>query len=178
MSSLETQLIESSRVLTDIIVSNIGSNQEQFDELMELMYLDKYPISMRAAWAAYLVSEKAPQLVSPHLEKLINALPTAKVDGLKRSALKMLCNAAYDLSEESIGKLADIAFTFAEDANQAIAIRAFSIDIIMKVVKVYPDITNELIAILESIMPDGSKGLKNKCGKLLIKLREKGIKHS
>ena len=175
MSSIEKQLIESSRALTDIVVSNIGSNQVLFNEAMELMYMDKHPISMRAAWVTYLVSEKYPNLATPHLEKLIKVLHSTKVDGVKRSALKMLFNAINDLSENRFGELADIAFTMAEDPKQAIAVRAFSIDILLKVVKVYPDITNELIAILESIIPDGSRGLKNKCRKNIIGLRKKEL---
>lgn len=171
MNSLEAQLVESSRKLTDILVAKIGNSQSLFDEAMELAYRDTTPISMRAAWIAYIVAEKHPKLAKPHYTRLIKALPTVKVDGVKRSALKMLADGMPDLNEEEFGILADIAFTFAEDPNQAIAVKAFSIDILIEVAKKYPDIIPEIVAILESIMPDGSRGLKNKCGKLLKKYK-------
>jgi hypothetical protein len=172
MPTLEEQLVESSRALTDLIVADIGSNQYQFDRIMELMYRDEYPLSMRAAWVAFLVGDKHPEVVKPHVKKLVTMLHAVKVEGVKRSALKMLEPNTHLLSEDEFGMLADLAFSWAEDPKQPIAVRAFSIDILLRVIKVYPDITNELIAILEGIMPDGSKGLKNKCSKLLKQLRK------
>jgi hypothetical protein len=173
MVSIEKQLVESSRTLIDMVVASIGNNQELFDETMELMYLDKYPVSMRAAWIAYLVSNKFPQLVKPHLNRLMYTLKITKVDGVKRSILKMFIETPYKLSDEVYGELADIAFTFVQDQKQAIAVRAFSIDILLKVSKIYPEITNEIAAILEGILPDCSRGLKNKCQKILLHLNNK-----
>ena len=173
MPSFEEQLVESSRVLTDIIVADIGNNQLLFDKVMDLMYRDEYPLSMRAAWVAYLAYEKHPELAKPHIKKLAIILPNTKVDGVKRSALKMLYDTMHELSEEDFGAFADLAFSWAEDSKQAIAVRAFSIDILLKVVETYPEITPEFTAILEGIIPDGSKGLKNKCGKLVKSLKIK-----
>lgn len=167
MNRIEQQLVESSRKLTDIIVSQIGSDQDLFDETMELMYRDISPISMRAAWIAYLVTEKHPKLAKPHYYRLIKVLPNLKVDGVKRSALKILSGSMNVITEDALGELADIAFTLAEDPNQAIAVKAFAIDILVIVAKKYPDITPEIKAILEGIMPEASRGLKHKCHKLI-----------
>lgn len=173
-NTIEEKLVESSRKLTDIIVSEIGSNQVLFDEIIELMYRDKSPVSMRAAWVAYLVTQKNQHLAKKHYPKLIEILPNVKVDGVKRSALKMLADGVDDLNEDEFGALADIAFTFAGDPAQAIAVKAFSIDILILVSKKYPDILPEIEAILESILPEASRGLKNKCYKLLKKLKKTG----
>lgn len=167
MNRIEQQLVESSRKLTDIIVHQIGSNQELFDEAMELMYRDTSPISMRAAWIAYLVIEKYPILAKPHYYRLIKILPDVKVDGVKRSALKILSGSINYITVDALGELADIAFTLAEDPKQAIAVKAFAIDILVIVAEKYPDIIPEIKAILEGIMPEASSGLKNKCYKLI-----------
>lgn len=172
MSNIEEKLVESSRQLTDLMVRDMGDNKQRFDEMMELAYRDEYPLSMRAAWVIFLVSEKHPHLALPHLNKLIKVLPNTKVDGVKRSALKILANNIKRLSEDAFGELADIAFTWAEDPKQAIAVKAFSIDILVEVAKRYPETKSEILAILEGIMPDGSKGLKNKCYKLIKKYRK------
>ncbi len=171
MVTLETQLVESSRALTDLIVNDVYAHQERFDEIMELVYRDAYPVSMRAAWVAFLAFEKNPQLINPHLQKINHRLPLFKVDGVKRSALKILYEQMHLLDEEDFGLLADTAFTWAQSPKQAIAVRAFSIDILVKTAERYPEIIPELQALLETILPDGSAGLKNKCQKLLKKLK-------
>jgi hypothetical protein len=171
MASIEEQLVVTSKQVAEIVVANIGKNQDLFDETMELVYRDESPISMRAAWVANFVVEKHSFLVKPHIEKLAKILPQAKVDGVKRLALKMLMDSIYELPEDIFGELADTCFTFAEDPNQAIAVRAFSLDILLKVLETYPEIKPELIAVMESMMPDGSRGLKNKCYKTIKKLK-------
>ena len=172
MPSLEKILVESSRELTDIMVAEIGDNQSRFDEIMELVYIDRYPVSMRASWVAYLAYEKYPHLTDPHIERILEALRNTKIDGVKRSGLKIAYDYVPKLSEDSFGELADLAFNWAEDPRQAIAVRAFSIDILLKVIEIYPEAKPEVIAILEAIIPDGSRGLKNKCHKSLKVLRQ------
>ena len=173
MHSIEEQLVESSKELADLMVKKIGNSQELLDEIMELVYRDEYPVSMRAGWVAFMVIEKHPELGKNHLKTLIRVLPKTKVDGVKRSALKILVATPYQLDEDSLGELADTAFSLAEDPKQAIAVRAFSLDILLKILNVYPEIKPELIAVMESIIPDGSRGLKNKCRKTIAKLKAK-----
>lgn len=170
MITLENQLVESSRALTDLIVNNIYPHQERFDEIMELVYRDAYPVSMRAAWVAFLAFEKNPDLVISHLSIINEKLPYFKVDGVKRSALKILHNQMHLLDEDEFGLLADTAFEWAQSPRQPIAVRAFSIDILVRTSERYPEIIPELKALLETILPDGSAGLKNKCQKLLKKI--------
>jgi hypothetical protein len=171
MSNIEDQLVDSSRIIADMAVRNIGNSQDLFDEAIRLMLVDKYPISMRSARVVQLVAEKHPNLLRPHVNTIISALTNSKVDGVKRCILKVLAETPVYMSEDDFGGLADICFNFAEDENEAIAIRAFAIDILLQVVKKYPEIKPELKAILESILPIGSKGLKNKSIKILRKLK-------
>jgi len=171
MATIEEQLVDSSKMLADIIVNKIGNNKQQFSEAIELMLKDKYPISMRAGRIVHFVSEKHPHLVAPYYERMVNLLPTARVDGVKRSIQKIMYETPYDLTEEMWGKLTDISFNFIEDPKQAIAIRAFAIDFIVKTLNIYPEIKPELIALLESVRIDCSVGLENKCRKLIQKLK-------
>lgn len=170
--SIEDKLVESSRALTDLVVREIGNNQQLFDETIVLLYRDVSPVSMRAAWVAYLVAENYPHLVKKHYSNLISILPSIKVDGVKRSILKMLSDGMDELKDEDFGALADCAFTFAEDSAQPVAVRAFSIEILVRVSKTFPEITGEIAAILEAMLPEASRGLRNKCNKMLKKYRD------
>lgn len=173
MPSIEKQLVATSKALAEIIVASIGNNQDLFDETMEIVYRDTSPLSMRAAWIATMVARNYPDIASPHIEKIIKIVPAAKVDGVKRCGLYLLLHTPHKFSEEQEGQLIDITFGFIENPAQPIAVRAISIEILMKMVKKYPELKPELRAILESIMPDASNGLKNKCWNSLKKLNKK-----
>ena len=90
MPSIAEQLVETSRRAADMVVDYIGNNQERFDEAMDLAYKDEKTISMRAIWVVGIVVEKHPQLIQPHIKKLVKILPEIKTDAVKRIALKML----------------------------------------------------------------------------------------
>ena len=176
MPNIEDLLVVSSKQMVEMLVVQIGNKQSLFDELMELMYRDTYPVSMRAAWVAIYVAEKHPELAYSHIPKICTILPDVKVDGVKRCILKILITTPYKFSDDDLGLLADITFTLATDPAQAIAVRAFSLDILLIVLKTYPEITPELIAVMESIIPDGSRGLKNKCIKTIRILQNPSTK--
>jgi hypothetical protein len=170
MATIEEQLVDSSKMLIDIVASKIGDNEELFDEAMELMLKDKHPMSMRAGRVAYFVCKKHPNLAKPYFRKMANILPVAKVDGAKRCIQKILIETPYELPEDIVGELTDVSFSFIEDPKQSIAVRAFAIDIILKILKIYPEMKPELIAVLETIKDDSSVGIKNKCRRLIKKL--------
>jgi hypothetical protein len=171
MQNYERRLVDSSRMIADIIVAEIDSDQDKFDEILMLALRDEYPLSMRAARILVLSGFKNRNLLKPHILLLINALSSAKVDGLKRSILKIFAELPLQLDDETIGKLTEISFNLISDRNQSIATRAFAIGILTKVIKKFPDIKFELKAVLESIMLDGSVGLKKKCSKTLKLIR-------
>ncbi|MBN1182074.1 MAG: hypothetical protein JXB49_07290 [Bacteroidales bacterium] len=173
MNPIENQLVDSSRMVADIVVANIGANPELFDEAVALMMKDEYPLSMRASRVVYLVGEKHVNLLRKYIPLFIQELPKIKIDGVKRCLLGIFAYMPVFLSEDQLGELADISFTWLEDMKQPIAVRAISIDILLKVLKIYPELKPELVALLEASIPEASAGLKNKCRRTLQRLNKK-----
>lgn len=167
MSGIEDKLIDTSRVVADIVTNYIGNNQDLFNEAMELVYRDEYPLSMRAARVIQLATYKHLNLIRPHIDRMIYALEYSKVDGVKRSFLKILAEKPLNLNEEQFGRLTDLSFSILKNGKEAIAIRAFAIDILYRIIKTYPEIKYELIPILEELKSDESVGLAGKCNKIL-----------
>jgi len=158
-------------MIADVIVAEIGSDKEKFDEMLMLALKDEYPLSMRASRVVVLSTFKYNSLINSHIPVLIKTLPNSKTDCVKRSILKIFAELPLHLDDESIGKLTDICFNLLNDRNQSIATRAFAIGVLIKVIKKFPDIRFELKAVLESVMQDGSVGLKSKCRKTLKLIR-------
>lgn len=172
MPAIEKQLVDSSRMIADLVTSRIGNDPKAFKEAVELMERNTYPLSMRASRVVYLVCYKYPEIIRPYLSSFVKTLKATHVDGVKRSIFGMLVETSLPLSDDDIGELAELSFKFLNDFTEPIAVRAYSIDMLIKIGKTYPEILTELIAILESIYPESSVGLKNKCKKLLIKLKK------
>ena len=170
MFDYESKLVDSSRILADILVADIGDSQDKYSEMMAVAMLDKYPVSMRAARILTLCTSKNPTLIRPHIKTIIQSLESTKVEGVRRGFFKILSEVPDLINEECLGLLADLAFDWMGDPKQAIAIRVYAIDLLLHVVKKYPDLRYEFVGNLETIMEDGSSGLKSKCKHTLRKL--------
>lgn len=173
MSDYELKLVDSSRAFIDILAAEIGCNSKKYGEMFTIAIMDKYPLSMRAARVLQFCTEKYPPLVLPYLKNIINLLDKLKVDGVKRSFLKMIIASPRLPDEDSLGLLIDFCFSALQDNKQAIAIRAYSIDLLLKIIPVYPDLIHELIPILESREMEESAGMKRKHRYILKVLRKK-----
>jgi hypothetical protein len=173
MNNFQLKLVDSSRLIADILVKDIGNDKEKFSEMLEIALLDKYPVSMRAARIIALCIEENPDLITNYFKRIAEALPGIKVDGVKRGFLKMLADTSISFDEESAGFLTDIAFTWLEDSSQAIAIRYYCIEILQKVSLQYPEIGDELTVILKNMPEDISAGLQSKRLAVLNALKKK-----
>lgn len=170
MSAIEKQLVDSSRMIADMVAARIGNNQNDFDEAVDLMNRNEHPLSMRVARVIYLVFKKNQHIIRKHIPSFVKTLKNTKVDGVKRSLLSILTETTLFISEEALGELIDIGFNFLSHPQEPMAVKAISIDLIMKTTKTYPELKQELQSILESIYPECSVGLKGKITKTLKKL--------
>lgn len=170
MRNYESKLVDSSRLIADILVADIGQDQDRFKEMLELTLLDRYPLSMRAARIIALCTEKCPFLINSHLPLLLEKLPALKVEGVRRGLLKILAENQLNLNEEQTGLLTDMAFTWLEDTREAIAIRYYSMEIILQVCRLYPELKKELYFILKGLVNESSPGISSKSKAILKEL--------
>ena len=167
MHNYESKFVDSSRLIADLIVADIGNDAKKFAELMELSLRDEYPLSMRAARAMALCIEKHPILILPHLQSMIDALDSISIEGVKRSFLKIFAEMPVDLNEDMLGILTDLSFNWLGNPKESIAIRYYAIDILVKVVKLYPEIRNEFTESLNSLVDNDSTALLAKRRKVI-----------
>jgi hypothetical protein len=172
MYNYESKLVDSSRLIADMLVSDIGNNKEKFAEMMNLALRDEYPLSMRAARVIALCVEINTELIAPHLHGMVEALDRISVEGVKRSFLKIFAEMPVELDEDMLGILTDRSFNWVVDQKEAIAIRYYAIDILVKVVKLYPEIKVELTESLNSILENDSSALLVKSKKVLKYLQK------
>ena len=164
--NFEEQLVDSSRIIADMVAGNVGDSEEHFKALMELSFSGKPKIAMRASRVATICVEKYPFLIKPYLDRIIYSLPND--ESIKKNFLKVLAETDLKFTEEQLGYLFDNCFEMLINDKSSIATKVYCMQILYNVSEVEPDLKIELISAIEEQVPKGSSGVKY-FGKAILK---------
>ncbi len=169
MDLQQTILAEHSKENTLKIVAYIGDNEKRFAKLMELFLGDDYRTTQRAAWPLGIIGRQHPQLIQSYLSTFVTMLgDKTKPSAVQRNITRILQTAP--LPETIHGELMDACFKLVEAIDTPIAIKAFSLTILGRLAKEYPDIKNEIKLLIEANLEHASAGVKNRAEKVLKEL--------
>ncbi|MCU0325119.1 MAG: hypothetical protein MUF45_07670 [Spirosomaceae bacterium] len=144
-------LKEHSKVQTQRIADYIGADKNRFAELIELFLNGEYRITQRAAWVVSEVVSKYPFLVEPHLAGILKKLREPGIhDAVKRNVVRIFED--IEILDEYLEDITDLCFNFLTNPAEAIAIKAFSMTVLSRIVKKIPELKNELIFTIEDLM--------------------------
>jgi hypothetical protein len=164
-------LNDSSRSLADYVTSVVGADPLLFTRVLDLALKQKRQVSMRAARVADLACLQHPQLVRPHLVGIARALPGLTDHSVRRIMLHILIRHPWVEEDEVMGRLVDTLLKWIQDERQDVAIRSYSMDIMLKICVIEPELGHELALILQETMPDwGSETLRRQGRGILKKL--------
>jgi hypothetical protein len=148
MNLRETILAEHSKVQKDKIVKWVGDSQKRFDELFHLFLNDEYRVVQRAAYPLSYCVEKHPSLIKKHFGKLIkNLLKKNLHEAVKRNTVRIL--EKIEIPEQYHGTVMNICFDFVQSPDEAVAVKVFSLTVLDKLSRKYPDIKQELKTLIE-----------------------------
>lgn len=162
--------IDSSRLNADLLVEKFEDNPAVFETVLQIMYRDTYPLSMRAGRVIWLIGRKYPDFIKPYLPEMIDMLPSFKVGGVRRNILTTLVEVG--LPDIDLGGLFDYCYTSLENEKEPVSIRAHAIFILYDISQKEPELKPELIYFFESLLPDDSAGIKVRINQTLQKLRK------
>lgn len=169
MNIRQALLEEHSREQTLKISKYIDSDSKRFAELIKLFMGDEYRVTQRAAWVVSYCAQEHPQLVKPYLSRLVKNLEKPGLhDAVKRNTLKVL--EMLSIPKALQGQVADTCFKFLV-SQEPIAMKAYSMTILLNICKEEPDLKNELRLIVEDMIPLGSPGIRAR-GKKVLKALE------
>ncbi len=150
----------------EAIVRWVGGNRARFDKLVGLLLEDENRIQVRAAWPLSYCVENHPNLVQPHLRRLVRYLRQPGIDGaVKRSIVRLL--QFVDVPKGLQGQVADSCFAFVADPHEAPAVRAFSMTVADNLTRSNPDLRPELCLILEDQLPYATPAFTSRARKIL-----------
>ena len=157
----------------DWVATSAVENPAIFLKLVEYSYTDDRKLAFRASWTLTKVCDKYPEMIYPYLAEIIEALPRFDNEGVVRSFLRILSLSDLEnLSERHHGLLAEYSFAALNSGLSAIAIKAYTMEILYKLSLIYPELANELASSIRILMEDGSAGIVSKGRTILKRITE------
>ena len=154
-----------SKALRDQIIEFVGTSKPRMKALMSFFFHENLRYNQKASWPIGYIGCRHEALIAPYLPQMVKALDNPAHDAQVRNTLRIFED--IDIPEEVEGQLCDKCFNYIMDVKYAVAIRAFAMTVLHKIVKKYPDLQQEFIAIIKEQMPHGTAAIKVRGRKIL-----------
>lgn len=170
MDLTKTLLKEHSKAQMTKIVDYVGKNDTRFKVLVEVYLAGPYRVTQRSAWPLSYCVERHPGLVKPHLKRLLDFLDKPGIhNAVKRNTLRLL--QYVDLPKRLHGRVADLCFQYLQSKGEPVAVKAFSLTVLQRIVEVEPELGAELKIIIEDQLPYASPAFRSRAMKVLKVIR-------
>lgn len=170
MDLVKIILKEHSKKQRDLIVNYIDNNPKRFAELVDVFLKGPYRVTQRASWPLSYCIELNPNLIKPHLRTLFNAVQQpGAYDAVKRNIIRAL--QYVKIPKTYHAKAIGVCMQFLQDGKEPVAIRVFAMTVLANLAKEIPELKNELIPVIEDMMPFGSAGFVSRGSKILKELK-------
>jgi 8-oxo-dGTP diphosphatase len=142
------------------LAESVIENGEILRKLLEYSFSKDKKLAFRASWTLSKVFEKYPDLLGSDIQQMIGSLETLDNESVQRSFLRIISMSDLNsVSQKQHGILADHCFKMLKSGFSAIAIKAYSMEIIYKLALIYPELANELSSTINMLQGEGSAGI-------------------
>lgn len=153
------------------MVTYVGNSPKRFAALVEVFFNGPYRVTQRAAWPLSACVENHPDLIKPHLKKILQqTVKAGQPDAVKRNTIRLLQYIPIPKSLQ--GLAADVCFQLLANPKEPVAIRAFSITVLTGLAKMEPDLKNELIPLVEQQLPYSTPAFISRANRALKELKK------
>lgn len=146
-------------------------NPAMLNKLLEFSFSKDKKLAFRSSWVLTKAGDRAPGIFNPFLPRIIESLSTLENESAVRSFLRILSfTDPVVLDKKHQGLLADYCFKQLNSGFSAIAIKAYSMEILYRLTIIYPELATELALSVKSVMEIDSAGIRSKAKSILNKL--------
>jgi hypothetical protein len=170
--NLQTEILkEHSKSQVKKIARWIGNDKKRFKQLMELFLRGDYVVIQRSAWILSHCAKNSPTLITPWLKPLIEKMQEPGVhNAVKRNILKIL--QGINIPQPLLGTVASLCFNYLNMLDAPIAVKAYSMTILLNIAKYEPGLKRELRLLIEQMLPYVGPGI-NARSRLVLKELDK-----
>jgi 8-oxo-dGTP diphosphatase len=153
------------------VAASAGENPAIFSKLIGFSFSSDRKLAFHSSWTLTKVCDKYPDLIIPHLGMITESLNKLDNESAERSFLRIISLSDIGKLEKRYhGKLTDHCFNALRSGFSAIAIKAYSMEILYKLTVIYPELANELAATLSLLQHEASGGILSRSRIILNKL--------
>jgi 8-oxo-dGTP diphosphatase len=155
------------------VATSAIENPAIFRRLFEYSKSSDKKLAFRASWTLTKVCDKFPDIIYPYLSQIVDILGSIDNESALRSFLRILSFSDTEkIDKHQHGILADFCFNMLKSGFSAIAIKAYSMEILYRLALIYPELGNELSACINMLQGEGSAGIKARGHMIMKKLAE------
>lgn len=164
VEQFELQLQKASNIIDiEVIINQALNDGNVLRMLVRYLTHPHKQIAMHAAWALTHCCDRKIQSIEPYHSYFVSVVWQMSNESAKRSVLRSI--SALPLIDEMDGDFFDKTLQYIISKSTPIANKAFSIDILMKYVVIYPELASEINETLNLAILDASPGVLNKIKK-------------
>jgi hypothetical protein len=158
---LKQQLMaELSRRNIDLVSQWMMEEPESFPLLIDLVLAHNEKASSRAAWVLEKISERVHEPAADYLDRFIKELPNITSSSTRRTLSKVLMLHTVPVKYE--GEILAYCISMMESAQEPVAVKANCMTIIFNLLPKYPELKNEMFALIEDQIPYNTVGFKSR----------------
>jgi hypothetical protein len=152
-----------------VVANEACTSANNFKELLNCFLSSDKELSKRAAWSLSWAARQKPEMVYPHIKELVSVLDKKDLHpAILRNAVRVL--EEVEIPEVYHGEVMNACFNFIEKPDTAIAVKAFSLTVLYKLAKIYPEISHELKLIIEENWDNETPAFRSRGKKILSML--------
>ncbi|MCB9045109.1 MAG: hypothetical protein H6550_03100 [Chitinophagales bacterium] len=168
MNIREELLKDNSKEVAEQIAAWVVTTPKRMQEFLHIFLTDEYRVVQMAAHALGKIADDHPQALQPYLDQLVKRMQDPDVHiAVKRNVVRVL--QYVDIPEHLHGEVMNTCFDMLADPNEAIAVRVFSMTVLDHLSKSYPEIKQELKAIIEDQLEQGCTAAFRARAKTILK---------
>jgi len=157
----------------DWIATSAIENPAIFRKLLEYSNSSDTKLAFHSSWTLTKVCDKFPEIIHPFLSQIVDSLAMINNESTLRSFLRIISlTDMAEINNTRHGLLADFCFSQLNSGISAIAVKAYSMEILYRLSLIYPELATELSASIVVLMEDGSAGITSRGRMILKKLAE------
>jgi hypothetical protein len=135
-------------------------NPAIFRKLVDYSFMSDQRLAFRASWTLSKACDKFPEMIYPYMAEIIERLDRIYNESAQRSLLRIISLSDIGrLAPKHQGMLTDHCFIALGSGTSAIAVKAYSMEILYKLALIYPELANELAATINMLQGEGSAGI-------------------
>ncbi len=139
-------------------------NPEMLDLLVKIFLTDEKKLCWHAGWVLFKLADTHKELLERYVPSIIERLPNMQYTQQAHGALRVIKQ--YDITDEiHQGILVDVGINFILENKYPPNLKYFSIIIIEKIAKYYPELKKELALTIEEALPHWTTSYIIKFGK-------------